>query len=126
MSTTSEKNDISSYQEEIRFVKDQQWKPVYYPLLLFSAIIIIFSKKIIDIANPYYSQLKFLAIALIILVGIVSIIWQWLHFKALQDYRKTPLIGRKTSKTVVSVMITITFNVITLFGTAFVFLYLLT
>jgi len=95
-------------------------------LLLFSAIIIIFSKKIIDIANPYYSQLKTVAIALIILVGIVSIIWQWLHFKALQDYRQNPLIGRKTSKTMVSVMITITFNLIILFGTAFVFLYLLT
>ena len=41
-------DDTKHFREEMRFVKDQQWKLVYYPLLLFSVIIIIFSNNIIN------------------------------------------------------------------------------
>ncbi len=119
------KNNTSSAREEIRFIKDQQWKPVYYPLYLFSAIIIIYANKIIEPTNQYYCLLKWLAIALVGLVGIVSISWQWWHFNSLQEYRLTPGIGKTTEKTIKSVMITVTFSLITVVGTAFALFYLL-
>ena len=121
----SSKNSNGSSQEEIRFVKDQQWKPVYYPLALFSAIVLIFSQNIIVASNQYYCTLRILAIVLVVLVGIVSLAFQWLHYKALQEYRLNPSITRTVEKTIVSVVITITFNIITISGATFTLLYLL-
>jgi hypothetical protein len=118
--------NLSSSQEEIRFVKDQQWKPVYYPLVLFSSIVVIFSQGILASTNPYYGVLKVLAMVLIALVALVSMVFQWLHFKALQEYRSHPAIGRTCGKTAVSLTITLMFNIVTLIGATFGLVYLLT
>ena len=126
MRRTSSKNNATSSQEEIRFVKDQQWKPVYYPLALFSAVVLIFSQKILEESNPYFGLLRILAIVLIVLVGLVSLTFQWLHFRPLQQYRLNPSIGRTRGKTAVSLTITLTFNIVTATGAAFALLYLVT
>jgi hypothetical protein len=111
--------------EEIRFFKEQQWKPVYFTLLFFSTVVIIFSDNFIDTANQYFCVLKWMAYILVTLVFSVSIYWQWSHFETLQKLRKEDIrIGRTKKKTITSIIITVMFNIITISGAAFVLFYI--
>ena len=110
--------------EEIRFVKSEQWKPVFYPLFLFSTILLFASNKIIHPDERFFLLLKILTIHLVIIVAIIAIYWQWSHYISLQEYRQNPQIGKSTKKTVQSLIITLTFNFVTFATGALVLIYL--
>ena len=107
--------------EEIRFVKVQQWRPVYYALLIFSAIIAIFiqmSHASISFGPQAYCWLKGLTISVIVLVAVASTIFQLFHHSALQEYRKEPEITRTPWKTFQTWIFTGTFVILIWLGAA--------
>lgn len=111
--------------EEIRFVKVQQWRPVYYALLILSAIIAIFiqmSHSPMSFTLQTYTLLRGLTISVIILVAIASTIFQAFHHIALQEYRTAPEIGKSSMKTFHSWLFTGTFLLLIWLGAAIAFI----
>jgi len=107
--------------EEIRFVKAQQWRPVYYALLIFSAIVAIsvqMSHAPISFAPWAYCWLNGLTIAVVALVAVASTIIQVFHHIALQEYRKEPGITRTPWKTFQTWIFTGTFLLLIWLGAA--------
>lgn len=76
------------FADEIRFVKEQQYRTIYYSLLLFAAVIGIFQIRVS--IEPYwlYIVLKLAAILIIGFFAWLSLSIQWDHFKALNRYRE--------------------------------------
>ena len=79
---------LSNTTIEIRFVKEQQYRTVYYSLLLFAAIIGVFQIPVS--IKPYwiYLLLKVIAFTTGIYIMIISLCCQRDHSKALMEYRE--------------------------------------
>ncbi len=71
---------------EIQFIKQQQWRIIYYNLLLFSAIIILYQQNII-LPNRLYCILKYITILIIAAVTFLSHLLQNRFIQSLNDYR---------------------------------------
>jgi hypothetical protein len=72
---------------EIRYVKDQQFKTLYYSLLFFSAIVALFQIHVY-FSRPLFVLIKVLSIIIVAIFCRVSSQLQWDHFKALGEYRE--------------------------------------
>jgi hypothetical protein len=80
-------NRLDQVTSEIRNVKDQQFRTLYYSLLLYSAVIALYQ---IQVYFPHilFVTLKILTIAVVVGVCRQSCQMQWDHFRALQEYRE--------------------------------------
>jgi hypothetical protein len=114
VSVHAERRPEMTAAEEIRLVKNQQWNRVYYPILLFAAIIALFLSPQLGLSGlgwVIYWVVKGIADFIVLLATVSAIVLQWSDFSALQEYRKNNLdIGRTPKKTRLSILVTSTFT----------------
>lgn len=79
---------LSNTTIEIRFVKEQQYRTVYYTLLLFAAIVGVFQIPVVIKPYQLFNVLRWGAIIVVVLIAFVSISFQIHHSIALYEYRK--------------------------------------
>jgi hypothetical protein len=121
---------------DIRFVKNQQWKTTYYTILIYAGIFYLFKDKVLYFCIKPFSGILFLSALLITSLLSIIILWK-MHkdiiiyrkivkiieknypvIKDLSDISKIPTEGYKNNK-----LYPIIFSLIIAFGAAIVFLY---
>ncbi len=74
--------------EEARWLKCRQYTTAYYALLLYAAIIALFQIKTVIKPVWVYGMLKYLAMGFVVVIAVISHIYQNDHYYSILHYRR--------------------------------------
>ena len=74
-------------QDEIRWVKDSQYRTIYYCVLVFAAGILAFQQRIVP-QGAWYKPLKHITLGIICLVALLGVLNIWSVRTALLSFRR--------------------------------------
>ena len=89
--------DLQQTYEEIRFTKERQWHTAYLTLLFFAAITGFFQLDI-QLSHGWHRGLKIAAWVVVGIIWVISIFFQYDHYKSLNVYRIALRDDEKTTK----------------------------